>query len=268
MTYFGLSAPEPTEEDMCGTEGHDLSRYIDPETGWRECMCGSFTEPIEGEPHDEYSAYCTNLIDAYVTELGKVITGNSSYVSNARGRLRMDYAGMLSSKTPQYLEALLDSLRNSDPETLAEYTGPFMSRTDLAAALGVHLSDQWRMSLDQVIRHLERGKDVTGAYSPPAPLQPAGLELLTDENITLARSIARLYSMLGRYPGVPIIDGHLLEMGIAEVGPLLVEHQELIPAAAAIYLSRGFTREATGLIIELATSGDEPLQSALIDGLL
>lgn len=256
--FVSFSAPEPTIEDMCGTTGHDVSAYIDPDTGWQVCHCGSSTVPFEGEPHDEYTALVASLIDAYVDLLGKEFdTHNNAYASIQKSTLRIEANKVLREETPQRLQALLASLQNTNPELFGSFTHVEEELIDFHIVLGAHLDYLGRKIIASVI---------LGA--PVDMSERAALDTHIDENnLGLARTGARLYSLMNKdnregfsYPE--------MERQFIVVCPALEVRQDMIQTAANLYNERGLSDETTNQIMEMINSGDEPVRSPLTSGLL
>jgi hypothetical protein len=272
-----MSAPEPTEEDMCGGNAHDITGWVNPDTGWRECMCQLFTEPVEGEPHDEYTALTADLIDQYIAALSKMITGHSSYVNIQTAKLRVSLAPVLARKSPQYLCSLTASLsETSTLDVLDYYNRDIEKRADIAVTVGVHLDSYWRSALDTVIGFF--GQDTSTSpetHAPPARaflpdhLISSGRSVINGSNVGIARTLARLCDLAGEYQHPDRrLTGYLPEEALMTVCPLLEHREDLIPAAATIFRSQGFSKASTARIVEMVRSGEEPVQQGLVEGLL
>lgn len=266
---YSMSAPEPTEEDMCGSNAHDISGFINPDTGWRECMCGLFTEPAEGEPHDEYSALQADLIDRYIDGLSKTIIGDATYVNIRTARLRVTLAPVLAGKSQQYLRLLLDSLSASnDLDALDYYRVSVERRMDRAVTLGVHLGSEWDVPLDTVLDFFPHDAEPTpaGAVTPAYSFRTGKQIIINEKNVTMARTVAGLCNLFGGYPRR--YTGYLPEEALMTVCPLLEHRQDLIPAAAAILRSQGLSKASTARIVEMIESGEDRVQQGLVEGLL
>lgn len=255
MSY---SAPEPTVEEMCASTGHDVTVYTDPDTGWQWCHCGSSTAPVEGEPHDEYTATVANLIDAYVETLSSGIDSGNRY-SDMRNttELRVHAHQALSSFTPQRLQLLVESIRNTNPAML-----PYARRIeeelfDYFIELGVHLDYQCRITVSTIVQ------DEAPHLSETARVDP----VLNESNIELARTAARLINLMGT-SNYNMMNLYELDGYLTVVCRALEHHQEFIPVAARLYNERGVSKESTAHIMELVQQGSAPVQLAIVDGLL
>lgn len=257
--YISYSAQEPTVEDMCGTGGHGITDYIDPLTGWYICHCGMFTAPVGGdEPHDEYTATVANLIDAYVNLLSKAFDrNNSSYANIQKTELRILANKVLGSSSPKRLQALLESLQNTNPETFGDLIRIDEELIDYYIVLGAHLDYQGR----QVVTSVALG-------SPVDMSEHGALDIgFNDYNIGLARTAVRLHSLMSK-DNRESFDYRELEKQFIAVCPVLEHRQEMIPSAAHLYNTRGFSDATTEQVVELVAKGGEPVRVAIADGLL
>lgn len=268
MSYHNYAdPPEPTEEDWCGMSGHDLSRYVNPETGWRECMCGSFIEPCEGEPHDEYSALCINLIEEYTNRIAKTVQGQNEYISIQSSKARINLGRLLAGKPPQYLQSLLNSLKNSRHDNLAEFLHPTAGQLDLAVVLGVHLDNLRAGIVDDMLISMGFGGDQKNeTIGVPRPPTPFGMALLSAENIDLARIAAKLCSLLDKpylrhreYPTTKLLESTC---------PMLLGRENLLPVVADLCNARGISEVTTQHVLELIRQESGVPAKALLDGLL
>lgn len=257
--YISYSAQEPTVEDMCGTGGHGITDYIDPMTGWYICHCGMFTAPVGGdESHDEYTAAVANLIDAYVDLLGKAFDrDNSSYANIRKTELRILANKVLRSSSPKRLQALLESLQNTNPETFGDLIRIDEDLIDYYIVLGAHLDYQGR----QVVASVTLGSPVD--MSERGALDSG----FSDDNIGLARTAVRLHSLMNEEHRTSF-DYRELEKQFIAVCPVLEHRQEMIPTAAHLYNTRGFSDATTTQILDLVVMGDAPVRLAIADGLL
>lgn len=251
-------AREATIGEMCATTGHDVSSYTDPETGWQWCHCGSSTVPIEGEPHDEYTATVANLIDTYVGILGTDFDDdNPSYANLRKSELRVHAYRVLGSFSPKRLQLLVESLKNTDPSLFVSLLRIEEELLDYFIALGVHLDYQWRVTVSTVV-----------LGTPPNLSDVSSVDIILDEtNIGLARTAARMVTLMG-IGNVSMGDYPQMEKQLSAVCPLLERNQEFIPVAAHLYGTRGVSDETTAQITELIQQDSNPVQLAIADGLL
>jgi hypothetical protein len=257
--YISYSPQEPTVEDMCGTGGHGITDYIDPMTGWFICHCGMVTAPVGGdEPHDEYTAAVANLIESYVELLSKAFDGdNSSYRNIRKSELRILANKVLGSSSPRRLQALFESLQNTNPDLFGELARIDEQLIDHYIALGTHLDYQGRKVVTSVVLS--------------APVDMSERDALdgeiSEDNVGLARTAARLHSLMDGDNRESFAYRDMEKQFIA-ICPVLENRQELIPTAAFLYNTRGCSDATTDQIIEIVAKGDEPVRAAIAEGLL
>jgi len=256
-----ISAPEQTIEEWCGASGHELSYHFDSETGWPICYCEMFTEPPGGEPHDEYSATCANLIEAYIAILGDAITGNPSYINIRYADMRIAVHRALDGESPQYLLSLLESVQNSVLQHLESCLNVSKASLDLFVTLGTHL-DFYGMDAVNAVLHGFAWSD-----NDPETRKTSGIKLITPDNIGLARTAATLHKLIAE-PLTRRTSATNLERNFVAVCPHLEHRQEMIKSAAAIYNTKGINSDATEMIIDLINSGEGQIQATLAVGLL
>jgi hypothetical protein len=257
--YISYSAQEPTVEDMCGTGGHWITDYIDPLTGWYICHCGMFTAPVGGdEPHDEYTAAVANLIEAYVDLLSTAFDrGNSSYANIQKTELRILANRVLGASSPKRLQALLESLQNTNPDIFGDLIRIDEQLIDYYIALGAHIDYHGR----QVVASVVLGTPVDMSERDALDGK------LTVVNIGLARTAARLHSLMNEDNRQAFAYSDL-EKQFIMICSVLEHRQEMIPIAARLYNTRGLSDTTTRQVLELATNGDDLTHMSVADGLL
>lgn len=256
---LSYSTREPTVEDTCGTTGHEITDYVDPQTGWPTCHCGIFVLPAGGEPHDEYTAAVADLIEAYATLLGKAFdNSNPSYASIRRSELRVMAHKALDSYSPQYLRALLESLQNTDPKSFLTLNSIEDDLTDYYIAIGMHLEYRRRKIVSEVV--LGESFDLSGTSD-------GTIIEVNERNVGLARTAARLVSLLNE----ECTESHIYRATVKQltvISPILEHRQDMIQIAAQLYNTRGVSDATTQQILELTANDDALVHMSVADGLL
>jgi hypothetical protein len=251
--------------------GHDITAWLDPETGWQECRCGKFTEPVEGEPYDEYSAACAVLTETYYNELVRSLPMRStsqSYLEIQNANVRTKLATLLAGATPQHIEALISSLRNSQHgfERHSDIMRLESCDMPLFTMLGVHLDGNARYLLETALVAVN---NVAAPTELPDGKRWNRLGTAVEANLNLACVTAKLLDMLeiDTMPKGNAKDQYRLHDSLAAVCPPLESRTELLPVIAALYNDRGYSEEATEHMLSLIASGVTP-HLALADGLI
>lgn len=241
--------PEPTLEEYCEGTGHELEDYVDPETGYQWCHCASVCLPVGGEPHDEYSAECASLIDAYhgllMEQLRLDIIRRTEVVhGDEYPGLRYQLGKQLRHKTPEYLKALISSLNNSLGE--APDGGPWTeSILDAYVLLGVHLRSIYYGALYSVLSGLEGGRDERGRYCT--------FDEAASRNLGIAKTLARFAVLIGQ--GAKSRQSHQLYEIFNIMLPVLNEKPEMVEQAAVMLNTQGVSAETAKRAAALLAEG-------------
>lgn len=270
MSYYReydlpIDPPEPTEEDWCEMEAHRLSEYPEPESGWLRCMCGSSSLPVEGEPHDDYTAHQADLIDEYLRLFNEDYAATASHYGNADWKRNYRIRATLRNKTPKYLSGLILSAKNSAPGYSVGFGFASESDYDLWVAVGMHLGS-WEASM------LQRILFSMSAYAPSSDagitsmIGPTAIALIHESNLGIARNAAKLGSMIyrGRLQG----SEYRWEEVLPRMLPLVDDREGLLEMIYSIYESMGSTEESTRRIMAVLESGIDVPALVLTEGLL
>lgn len=251
--------------------GHDITGWLNPKTGWYECACGKFTEPLEGEPHDEYSALCTGLVQKYYDELLRSMPtsrSSDSYREIQNANVRMKLAKLLAGATPQYVEALIKSLHNSNTGFDRHSDIMRLDASDLIlfTQVGVHLDGNSRYLLESALVRVTRLEAPTGLRGGQ---RWDRLGAAVAANPSLARVMAALLDLLevDYMPKLDPKDTYKLHESLAAVCLPLERREELLPVVAALYNERGYSEETTVHMLSIISSGITP-HLALAEGLI
>lgn len=254
--------PEPTLEDYCAGMGHPCDDCVEPETGNRYCRCGEVCDPLHGEPHDEYSAHCANLIDLYAEQVGSCLSRRP--YQSAPESLRYDLGRELRHKTPAYLQSLTESLKASEHRLSGDMARLCESELDFYEKLGVHLTIDGSLVLQTFIARLGGDGDfIASEFRIGAP-DSSGV-LADRKNLEIARRAALLYIRLDSKGYGWEWRGTASE-ALIDVLPLITTRPDLIDAVAAVYNSQGYTDAARDRVLAMMDS--DPLPVAMIDGFL
>lgn len=266
MTYWedGPESPEPTEQDYCGMQGHERYREY-PETGDWSCYCGDLFYPLSEEPHDEYSAYCADLVDTYCSMVrGSYVTAPFDYTPP---NLRLDIGLALRSKTPAYLRALIASLQSSPTQLNdSDRTELTELRCDFFVRIGVHLGHDGYVVALALIHAIGECEGFPPSERFAGNPDPYGV--LDDEgNLELVRRALYLYVLLspeGRgYHWQGIARQTLISMV-----PLLKKRPDVaLEGIAAVFNAQGHSPSTIHRALAICDT-DEPPAVPLMEGML
>jgi hypothetical protein len=254
--------PEPTDEDYCQMSGH-AAYHDDPETGWRYCYCGNGCIPLLDEPHDEYSSYCADLIETYVSRL--VALRDARPYTNVSDAMPFETRKTLRHKTPEYLLRLIASLECSKAQlSTRDWPSLLEDELDAFALLGLHLDLDGVLVLRSVLHRLNGDERFTASEFNTHLITP--FHVMHDEARTaLLRCSFLFYSQLAP-------DGHGISWRstaidlLCSVRPMLEKRPDLIKSMASLYNRHGYGSEVTERVMAMMDS--EPVHETLVDGFL
>lgn len=242
---------EPTEADYCAMSGHEMY-YEAPDGRKGMCHCGLVSYEDQ-EPHDEYSAYCEELIDSYAALLSSD-SGMNNY------NVRFEIGHRLRNRSSEYLLALLKSAQATHAPI--DYRFLDDSRMDFFVKLGMHLDDDGYTVLVNVIYWMTKV-----GYAPGNRIinpDPGGL-MDQEEHRKVIQSIVQLYCRL-----VPVGRSFAWRQMVTEtliaVFPTLKQRPELVDTIAALYNTGGHNEATTARINGLTS--EESTTTALVEGFL
>lgn len=246
---------EPTEDEYCAMSGHEAHYELEDGLGFI-CHCGMVEHRLQGEPHDEYSAYCADLIDLYAEQLRR-----DDYRTPYDIRFEMGH--LLRHKSPSWLLSLIASAKAHSPESKEGWVTLDEDKLDLFEKLGVHLTHTGVTVVASLVHRLS-GKPGYGTWGPTGVVDPSGV-LEEENNLELARRAARLYACL-----VPVGRGLYwegqAEKAVLSMIPLLEKRPDLIEAVASLYNREGHDSSVTERA--LAMVDGEAVATTLAEGFL
>lgn len=253
--------PEPSYEDQCAMVGHPRGQQA-PETMEGYCHCWTIYYPPAGEPHDEYSGHCANLIDRYVSLLSACMERRE--YNNVPESLRIDIGLELRHKTPAYLQSLINSLKVSGDQLSGDIPRLTEMQMDFYEKVGVHLSLDGDIVFQTFTARL--GGDEDYIASEFEVRKPYSMGVLDDpSNLEVTRRAALFYTRLkNRWAGWETRRD--VTVLLQELMPLFQSRPDLIDAAAAV-INESSDMEV-GAKRVLATVDSEPLPPAMMGGFL
>lgn len=253
------SEQEPTEDEYCAMSGHEGYYEMEYALG-RLCHCGMVIHPAQGEPDDDYSRYCADLIDSYVASLLKVCNKYSKTAYDAR----FEIGHRLRHKSPEYLLSVIASSEASGSQMEEGWMGLSEDKIDFYVKLGIHLNAAGYMMVGSLIHHLSGNPGLgPGEFSIGKP-DPSGV-LDRGNNLEVVQRAAQLYARL-----LPAGRGfewrNKLDVMMVALLPVLASRPDLLDAIASLYNHEGYSSATTERALAMAEG--EAVSSTLTGGFL
>lgn len=247
---------EPTEAEYCAMSGHE-PRHEDRDGLGFICHCGLVTHLAQGESHDEYSAYCADLIDTYADELRR-----SKY--RTAYDIRFELGHTLRHRSPDWLLSLITSAKAHPPAATEGWARLDETNLELFVKLGVHLTHTGVSIVASVIHRLSGNPGWGTSWSNTGIVDPSGV-LDHDNNLEIVQRAAHLYARF-----IPVGRGlyweDRAEKTVLALLPLLQKRPDLIPAVANLYNRDGHSPSTTERV--LAMVDNEAVAATLAEGFL
>jgi len=237
-------------------EGH--ARFYENPEGWGDlCHCAAVIYPIQGEEHDEYSAYRADLVDTYISLLEEARSSGPYW-----NGMHFEIGKILRNKTPEYLQSLIASFNNSRGQMTSD-NWPEMNedQMDVFVKLGVHLNLDGFMALRTWVNRISDNKYFDIATTT---VDPYGV-LSRDGNLKKAKLMARLHVLL-----TPSSRGWSWRHEFGEIVeamlPALERRPDMLGTIAAFYNKEGYTDVVTQRALGLIEDGT--MAAPLTEGFL